>query len=55
MLAAVGVPVLRLVRVRMGPVRLDDLRSGSTRPLSGREVRALASGSAGTPILARDD
>jgi 23S rRNA pseudouridine2605 synthase len=64
MLAAVGVPVVRLVRVRMGPVRLDDLRSGATRPLSGREVRALGhagqaraadSGPPAPPILPPDE
>jgi 23S rRNA pseudouridine2605 synthase len=61
MLAATGVPVVRLVRVRMGPVRLDDLRAGQTRPLTGREVRALTAGAStpppasGPPILATDD
>lgn len=42
MFGAVDAPVARLVRVRLGPVRLDDLPTGEVRPLSGREVRALA-------------
>ncbi|HYM84026.1 MAG TPA: pseudouridine synthase [Candidatus Dormibacteraeota bacterium] len=42
MFAAVGVPVVRLVRVRIGPVRLGDMRSGTVRPLRPDEVRALA-------------
>lgn len=44
MFAAVGVPVERLVRVRIGPVRLETLRSGAVRPLSAQEVRALGAG-----------
>ncbi len=43
----VGAPVDRLVRVRIGPVRLDDLRSGRARRLKGPEVRGLGAG-AGT-------
>ena len=42
MFAAVGTPVSRLVRVRIGAIRLDGLRSGQTRELSSTEVRALA-------------
>jgi pseudouridine synthase len=44
MFAAVGVPVERLVRVRIGPVRLEKLPSGAVRPLTVREVRALGAG-----------
>jgi len=44
MFGAVGVPVERLVRVRMGPVRLDGLRSGAVRPLKAPEIRGLGSG-----------
>jgi 23S rRNA pseudouridine2605 synthase len=44
MFAAVGAPVDRLVRVRMGPVRLDGLRSGAVRPLKAPEIRGLGSG-----------
>jgi 23S rRNA pseudouridine2605 synthase len=41
MLAAVGLPVRRLVRVRIGPIRLDRLRSGQVRELTAAEVAAL--------------
>lgn len=39
---ALGHPVLRLVRVRMGPLRLGRLAAGKARPLAGAERRALA-------------
>jgi len=41
LLAAVGLPVRRLVRLRVGPVRLGRLRPGELRELSDEEVRAL--------------
>ena len=41
MLAAVGFPVTRLVRVRIGPVRLGRLDPGRSRELTVEEVRAL--------------
>jgi hypothetical protein len=44
MFAAVGMPIDRLVRVRIGPVRIDGLRTGRTRPLKAPEVRGLGSG-----------
>ncbi len=44
MFGAVGAPVQRLVRVRIGPVRIDGLRSGQVRPLKAPEVRGLGSG-----------
>ena len=44
-LAAVGLPVVSLVRVRMGPIRLGSLRPGEWRPLRDAEVRALAGAS----------
>ncbi len=40
MFGAVGAPVARLVRVRIGPLRLD-LVSGAARPLTATEVRRL--------------
>ncbi len=40
-LAQLGHPVLRLVRTRMGPLRLGDLALGVARPLAERERRAL--------------
>ncbi len=39
---AVGSPIVRLVRVRIGPVRLDDLATGRSRRLSRIEIDALA-------------
>jgi pseudouridine synthase len=41
MLDAVELPVRRLVRTRVGPVRLGGLRPGELRELSPEEVRAL--------------
>jgi 23S rRNA pseudouridine2605 synthase len=46
MFGAIDAPVDRLVRVRMGPVRLDDLRSGQTRILKPVDVRQLGAGQA---------
>ena len=43
MFGEVGAPVRRLVRVRIGALRLGDLASGDVRPLSAAEVRRLAS------------
>ena len=42
LLAAVGLPVTRLVRLRVGPVTLGRLPPGSIRDLTAEEVRALA-------------
>jgi len=41
MLDAVELPVRRLVRVRVGPVRLGKLRPGDVRELEPEDVRAL--------------
>ncbi|HEY2803389.1 MAG TPA: pseudouridine synthase [Actinomycetota bacterium] len=41
MLQAVGLPVRRLVRVRVGPVRLGTLPAGELRELGGEELGAL--------------
>ena len=41
MLAEVGHPVRRLIRTRLGPVPLGDLRPGSTRRLSAAEIGEL--------------
>jgi 23S rRNA pseudouridine2605 synthase len=53
MFGAVGSVVVRLVRVRIGPLRLGDLPVGSLRPLTTDERRALeqmaAGGDAGRP------
>jgi 23S rRNA pseudouridine2605 synthase len=42
MLAAVGSPVARLVRVRMGPAKIDGLGSGRIRRLRHEEIDRLA-------------
>ena len=42
MFGEVGAPVRRLVRVRIGTLRLDTMASGDVRPLSQAEVRRLA-------------
>ena len=41
MMEAVGHPVLRLRRVRFGPVTLGDMKPGDWRDLSNIEIRAL--------------
>jgi 23S rRNA pseudouridine2605 synthase len=46
---AVGAPVRRLVRIRIGPLRLDDLASGEIRSLTAAEVRRLGTGRATGP------
>lgn len=43
LLGAIGLPVVRLVRVRVGPVRLGDLAPGEHRELTHDEVVALRS------------
>jgi len=47
LLAAVGLPVTRLVRLRVGPVKLGGLAPGAVRELSPAEVRALRAVTAG--------
>lgn len=41
LLAAVGLPVTRLVRLRVGPINLGQTAPGEVRELSSGEVRAL--------------
>jgi pseudouridine synthase len=41
MLAAVGLPLERLARVRIGPIPLGEINPGKFRPLTGAEVSAL--------------
>jgi 23S rRNA pseudouridine2605 synthase len=41
LLAAVGLPVTRLVRLRVGPIRLGRLPPGEVRELTHEEVVAL--------------
>ncbi len=40
-LRALGHPLVELLRVRMGPLRLGRLAPGAARPLNARETRAL--------------
>jgi 23S rRNA pseudouridine2605 synthase len=47
LLAAVGLPVTRLVRVRVGPVTLGRLAPGEVRELTHDEVVALRRAAAG--------
>jgi len=42
MFGQVGAPVRRLVRVRIGTLRLDPLQTGEIRPLTSMEIRRLA-------------
>jgi pseudouridine synthase len=41
MLSEVGHPVLRLIRVGLGPLRLDQLAPGHSRPVTAYELRSL--------------
>ena len=41
LMEAVGLPVLRLRRVRFGPIRLGGLKPGVWRELTNKEIRAL--------------
>ena len=41
MCAAVGHPVLKLQRTKIGPIKLENLRPGQSRRLKAREVRSL--------------
>jgi 23S rRNA pseudouridine2605 synthase len=42
LLAEVGLPVIRLVRLRIGPVKLGSLAPGALRELTQEEIRSLA-------------
>jgi 23S rRNA pseudouridine2605 synthase len=55
MFAAVGAPVGRLVRVRIGTLRLDDLPAGSVRELDGAERERLAKTRRAAPGRAKHD
>ena len=44
MFGTVGAPIERLVRVRIGAVRIDGLHTGAVRPLRAPEIRGLAAG-----------
>ena len=49
MCEAVGHPVTRLVRVRIGPLRDAQLRPGDWRELDQQELKALIETASGTP------
>lgn len=49
MCASIGHPVRRLVRVRMGPIKLGDLKPGHWRDLTPEEVRKLQRAAADPP------
>ncbi len=51
MFAAVEAPIARLVRVRIGSLRLDDLPSGEVRELTPSEVRQLTVDAAILPTM----
>ncbi|MHB8577517.1 MAG: pseudouridine synthase, partial [Dehalococcoidia bacterium] len=46
---AVGLTVQRLLRTRVGPIRLTGIRGGAYRPLAATEVRSLRE-TAGLPV-----
>jgi pseudouridine synthase len=54
MCALVGHPVRQLTRVRMGPIRLGDLRPGRWRDLTPAEVRQLDESATNGPQRRRD-
>jgi 23S rRNA pseudouridine2605 synthase len=54
MCGAVGVPVVRLVRVRVGTLRLGELAPGAVRVLSRREAEALLDGGSRRPAPRHD-
>lgn len=49
MMAALGVEIVRLRRVALGPLRLGALRRGQCRDLTAEEIRGLR-GAAGLPV-----
>jgi 23S rRNA pseudouridine2605 synthase len=55
MLDAVGAPVRRLVRIRIGPIADDRLGPGAWRPLRSAELRALRAAVADAPRRAGGD
>jgi 23S rRNA pseudouridine2605 synthase len=50
MFAEIGTPVRRLVRVRIGTLRLESLAAGDVRPLTPAEVRRLATPAPSRPL-----
>lgn len=54
MLAAVGFPVLRLLRRAIGPLTLEGLEPGQWRELSVKEIKNLGTAGAGQPAAGRN-
>jgi cytidylate kinase len=54
MLAAVGNPARRLVRVRIGSLRLGSMTAGEVRPLTSAERQRLAAETAAGPVVSID-
>ena len=50
MLSAVDLPVQRLVRTQVGPVRLGEMRPGRIRALNATEVRGLYAATTQSPL-----
>jgi hypothetical protein len=50
MVEALGSKVLKLVRTRIGPIRIGDLPIGSCRPLSPAEIRSLQKSGKGSSL-----
>jgi len=55
MCEAVGHPVRRLVRTRIGPLADRSLRAGEWRALTSEEVRSLREATTGPPRVGRRD
>ncbi len=53
MMEVVGHPVVRLIRIRVGPVWLGDLQAGQWRELSGREVEEILAVEGAAPEASR--
>jgi len=41
MFEVIGNPVLDLVRIQFGPIKLGDLKEGEIRPLTEEEIKSL--------------
>ncbi len=53
MCSAVGHPVMKLKRIRYGPIRLGNLKPGSYRDLTPREIDKLQKLALPTPVVAK--
>ncbi len=55
MMSAIGYPVIRLLRVRFGPIELGDLPSGGWRALTDEEISSLRAASRATQAKGGED